>query len=286
MAPYREVLDPASGLYETCARHTNRQVARTVQFIYLCEDCVRRLVEEALNGRAPIYHGETVEGFCGLCNDLKDVTLRAWFACGICWNVVLSYQKSFVAPKAVAAYWAAEVLPRFPTFRLEETEAVILSPYARAGKTKKQGAITLNQLDFLVSEVVDGAPQPRFHIELKTGPGAIETMTEFQLDVNDSNDIAGAVNHTRLPAYIFHVQADYEYRPPTRRAVARGVWWTDVITMSEHLQEVKGRRGEDKDAGYYNTAAFRPISTFVDELAARRFEELQRRILAEPIKLL
>ena len=51
-----------------------------------------------------------------------------------------------------------------------------------------------------MSEVRDGLEVPIFHVELKTGPGAIDTMKEFQLDVNDSNDIAGAVNHTRLPA--------------------------------------------------------------------------------------
>jgi hypothetical protein len=284
--PYRDVLDPASGLYETCARHSNRQVARTVQFLHLCDDCTRHLVRDAFNNRPPIYHGETITAFCGLCNELKEVTLREWFVCGICWNVVLSYQKAFVAPKVVQAYWAAQIAPTLPTFRLEESEQVVLAPYARTGKTKKEAAAILDRLDFLVSEEVARVQQPRFHIELKTGPSAIETMTEFQLDVNDSNDIAGAVNHTHLPAYIFHVQLDHEYRPPTRRAVVRGIWWTDVITLNEHRKDVRNRRGEDKDAGYYDTAAFQPIETFRGELQARRFEDLHRRVLANPITLL
>ena len=31
------------------------------------------------NGRPPLYHGETVEGYCGLCNLAGPVTLRQWF---------------------------------------------------------------------------------------------------------------------------------------------------------------------------------------------------------------
>jgi hypothetical protein len=49
---------------------------------------------------------------------------------------------------------------------------------------------------------------------------------------------------------------------------------------------VKARRGEDKKAGYYHTAAFQPIATFADELTAKRFEQLQVRVRQVPLELL
>ena len=68
-------------------------------------------------------------------------------------------------------------------------------PYVRASQTKKSSAAVLNTLDFIV---LGENQDPLFHIELKTGPGTLSQMREFQLDVNDSNDIMGAVNNTQL----------------------------------------------------------------------------------------
>lgn len=286
MAPYRDVLPLDSPFYEACARHTARTTSRALQHIYLCDPCAIRLTKEAFNDRPPIYHGETVDGYCGLCNARTAVTLRQWFVCPFCWNVLGSYQKGFVGPQAVLAFWAREIQPRYPNFAIQETECVFCGPYHRGKNTKKTAAATLKILDFLVSEVRDGKESPVFHIELKAGPGSIDTMSEFQLDVNDSNDIVGAVAYTGLPAYILHVQLDYEYFPPTRRAIAKGMWWTDVVSLEANRTAVRQRRGEDKQAGYYRTAAFQPIDTFIKELETRRFEPLRRALLANPVKLI
>lgn len=280
MSPYRETLDASSGFFEKCARHSNRHTTRSIQHIYLCEDCVVRMVREVFNDRPPLYHGETVEGYCGLCNERKQVTLRQWFVCPICWNVVVAYQKSFVASQAVHDYWNAAGLPK--AFILRETEEVYLSPFFRGAKTKKQAAESLEHLDFLVLE----DDEPVFHIELKSGPTAAHDMREFQLDVNDFNDIVGAVRHTGLPAYVFHVQLDQKYEPPTRYTVAVGMWWTDPRTLRTHLNSVKARRGEDKRAAYFNPAAFRPWGDFPGELASRRFEELAASDTKDPIEYL
>jgi hypothetical protein len=106
------------------------------------------------------------------------------------------------ASKVIGGWWEAQ---QFPTLKLEETDPVRLSPYAykRGDETKRQKAASLSALDFRVSE----HGRPLFHIEQKTGPGSIDDMTEFQLDLNDLNDIVGVVNGTGLPAYIIHVQA-------------------------------------------------------------------------------
>jgi hypothetical protein len=285
MAPYRDITSEASGLFETCARHTARHTARTVQTIYLCDDCTHRLVKEAFNSRPPVYHGSTIDGYCGLCNVRRDVTTRQWFVCPICWNVVLAYQKSIAASTAVGEWWAQKVLPRLPHLELLETDPVYLSPFLRSGKTKKQAAATLAVLDFRVSDVAKTPAVPLFHIEQKTGPGSIEVMTEFQLDVNDFNDIAGAANHTGLPAYVVHVQAKQEYAFPTRRTVIGGLWWTDILTLQGHQKRIARRRGEDKDAVYYHPTAFKPIDTFVQELENKGWETLKAQLSEQPIKL-
>jgi hypothetical protein len=148
---------------------------------------------------------------------------------------------------------------------LLEREEVYLSPFTRKGKTKRQAAESLNVLDFWVEQRPPAGGKPLFHIELKSGPSAIGEMREFQLDINDSDDIIGAANNTGLPVYIFHVQTAFEYSPPTRSSVVHGIWWTDVSRLFEHRLAVRARRGEDKDAGYYSPAAFSAIDTFPAE---------------------
>ncbi|MEW6331587.1 MAG: hypothetical protein AB1560_09010 [Pseudomonadota bacterium] len=286
MTPYRIVMPNSSGLFETCARHTNRQTARALQAIYLCDECTKRLVSEAFNNRPPVYHGETIQGFCGLCNLNCDVTMRQWFVCPICWNVVLAYQKSIAASVAIHEWWANTIKPKFPELELVETEPVYLSPFARGVKTKKQGAATLSLLDFRVSDNRKNPPVPLFNIEQKTGPGAIDEMSEFQLDVNDFNDIAGATNNTKLPSYIVHVQASQNYQFPTRQTVITGIWWTDLITLQAHQKRISKRRGEDKNAIYYDPAAFSPIATFSEELERKGYENLLAKLSKKPIPLL
>ncbi|MGE5114535.1 MAG: hypothetical protein ACM3JB_27050 [Acidobacteriaceae bacterium] len=283
---YRDVLPQGSPFWEKCARHETAQTARAMQSLYLCDTCAERFCKEAMNGRPPIYHGETVKGYCGLCNKLLGVTQRLYFSCPFCWNVLVAYQKAFVACGAVHEFWKQAVTPKFSTLRLTETEVPYLSSYARKGKTKKLAAAELEFLDFIVEEQ-DHANEFKalFHIELKSGPGSIDEMKEFQLDINDSNDIIGVVQKTELPAYIFHGQLDHEYSPPTRRTIAKGMWFTDIFTLLDNRLSVKARRGEDKDAGYYSPKAFRPIEEFVEELKEKQYENLQKLVADQTLQM-
>ncbi len=277
------VLDDKSEYWEACARHKNRQSTRVLQSLYLCDECLALLTKEALNNRPPIYHGETVVGFCGLCNEYKKCRMRMFFACDVCWNVVIAYQKSRAASKAVHAYWDESIAPAFPELALTETEEVYLSPYVLGGKTKKQAASNLKILDFLVTLKQNGSPL--FHVELKSGPGSVEAMKEFQLDINDSNDIIGSVMNTSLPAYIFHVELAHRYALPTRGTVSVGMWWTDIFALLENRKAVRLRRGEDKMAGYYSPGAFKPIKTFPAELASKNYEALAARVVRGELKI-
>lgn len=267
MKLYRDTLAPTSEWFEKCARHTTKHTARTLQHIYLCDPCAEGLVREALNGRPFIYHGETVHGYCGLCNERSEVTLRQHFACIPCWALISSYQKGFVASQAVHKIWQRAIQPGHPELSLAETEPVRLEPYQRQAKSKREAAKTLTTLDFTASK----AGVVLFHVELKSGPASIDEMKEFQLDVNDYEDIIGASCFTGIPTYIVHVQLRMVYDPPTRGVEAVGVWWTDFKTLRENLLAVRQRRGEDKDAAYFNRGAFQPIDTFSEEIATQRY---------------
>ncbi|MGQ0715508.1 MAG: hypothetical protein ACT4PJ_17555 [Gemmatimonadaceae bacterium] len=282
MAPYRDTLDASSTYYEACARHKARQTARGLQVMYTCDPCTVRLVREVFNDRPPVYHGETVDGYCGLCNQRRPVTLRQYFSCVPCWSVVVAYQKGFVASRAVHEWWARDLAPSYRDLSLIETEPVLLLPYVRGAKTKRQAAATKDVLDFKATE----RGTTLFHIELKSGPGSIDGMSEFQLDVNDYNDIVGAVKLTRLPAYIVHVQLAFDYLPPTRGTVVKGMWWTDLATFMTGPYRVKKRHGEEKKARYCDAGCFQPMTTFASEIAERRYEELGKRLGASPIDML
>jgi len=268
------VMADSDPFWEACARHTSRHTARTERSIYVCDDCCGRLQREAFNDRPPLHHGAEFQGFCGLCNERTRVRVRLWFACAPCWSMVLSYQKNFAAAKAVHDYWEKTVRPALPNLRLIETEETEVRPYARSKLTKKLAAAELTVLDFMVDE--NG--NPLFHIELKSGPGIIDEMREFQLDINDSNDIIGVVNKTGLPAYIFHVQLRSVFEPPTRSTQAVNIWWTDLPTFLASLRKIARRRGEDKQAGYYDPRCFRPIDQFLDELRARGYERMSEEL--------
>jgi hypothetical protein len=163
---------------------------------------------------------------------------------------------------------------------------VYLSPYIRGGRTKRQAAEVIETADFLASEVDGGDAHPRFHIELKAGPSSIEEMSEFQLDVNDYNDIVGPAINTGLPVYVFHVQLGVEYLLPTKRAVALDFWWTDVLRLRDSVLRLATRRDETKAAVYFCPSAFQSGHTFPEEVANRKYEELGRNLSSSPPDLI
>lgn len=254
--------------------------------MFLCDDCSERLQHEAFNGRPPLFEGLHVEGYCGLCNELTATGLRQWFVCPICLNVVLSYPKGFAASRYVHEFWAREITPLFPELVLEELDEVKLEPFVPGRRSAKTKGEVVQELDYRVGRSDGDAINPLFCIELKAGPALIDQMSEFQLDVNDFNDIANGCNGCGLPAYVFHVQINDEYLPPTRRSVAKDLWWTDVWSLDQARKGVRQRRGEDKRAAYYKPSAFKARKAFVDELRNGGYAGLTERLRANRISLL
>jgi hypothetical protein len=282
----RTLLLPSDAHWEKCARHQNTSTTRFVANFFLCDDCCDRLQLEVFNGRPPLFEGLHVEGYCGLCNQLTATDLRQWFVCPICVNVVLSYPKGFAASRYVHEFWNREIKPAFPELELEELDEVRLEPFVHGRRSAKTKAQVVQALDYRVSRRDGDSLDPVFCIELKAGPAAIPEMKEFQLDVNDFNDIANSCNNSGLPAYVFHVQINDDYRPPTRRSVAKDLWWTDVWSLDSARKAVRQRRGEDKRAAYFKPSVFQARQSFVSELAGKGFATLRERLRDCPIELL
>lgn len=281
-----DLIRPGDESWEKCARHTNPSTTRYVANLFLCDECAARLRSEAFNGRAPLFDGLHVEGYCGLCNRLGPTGLRQWFVCPICLNVVLSYPKGFAASRFVVEYWNRNIAPAFPDLVIEELDEIRLEPFVPLRRGAKAKALRRQPLDFRVSRRGATSLDPLFCVELKAGPAAVEEMREFQLDVNDFNDIANGCSAQALPAYVFHVQITDEYLPPTRRSVGRDLWWTDIWTLDEARKAVRKRRGEDKWAGYYKPSAFRKGEAFVEELRNHGYADLAKRLAANGIPLM
>jgi hypothetical protein len=199
-------------------------------------------------------------------------------------NVVFGYPKSIAASKLVRHKWETIILPHVPELALEEIDAVQLSPFVPGKRNAKQKK---SAIDFLVRDKSLASAPVLFYIELKTGPSSLldqAGMREFQLDVNDYVDIITVMRDEGKPAYVFHAQVTEEYSLPTRRSVGREVWWTDIFSLRSSLKEVRQRRGEDKDAGYYDPKVFRPIEEFPAELSSRGYLRLSQKLKQEGIR--
>jgi len=280
---FQDVLSPDSPFWEKCARHQNLATTRNIAHLFLCDECAMRLTADCFNQRPPIYHGPGLAGYCGLCNERREIALRQWFIDPICLNVVYGYPKSIAASKLIFKTWREIFRPRHPKLELEEIDVVQMEPFVpgkRSAMSKKSA------IDFRVIDTSLSDKPVVFFIELKTGPSSLlddQGMREFQLDVNDYVDIVNVMRAEGKPAYVFHAQVTEEYSLPTKRSVGRAVWWTDIFTLRSNLKQVRQRRGEDKDAGYYYPQAFKPIERFQTELESKGYLKLAQRLQSEGI---
>ena len=108
-------------------------------------------------------------------------------------------------------------------------------------------------------------------------------IREFQLDVNDYQDIVAVMRDKGLPAYLFHVQVTDDYTPPTKRSVGRDIWWVDLFSLRASFKKVATRRDERKLAAYFDPSVFRPLNDFPAELAAKAYEALRAKLTGDGI---
>ena len=66
-----------------CARHSDAARDAELRSYFLCDACRDDYERLAFSGREPEWvSSERIDGFCGHCNDKRQVRLTQWFLCG------------------------------------------------------------------------------------------------------------------------------------------------------------------------------------------------------------
>lgn len=278
---FREVLLPDSPFWGKCARHQNASTANDVARLFLCDRCGLRLTRECFNDRPPIYHGELSRGYCGLCNEFKDIAMRQWFIDPICLDAVFGYSKSIAASKLVHDTWKNQIKPILPGLQLQEINAVHIAPLLADTTASSQ---TPSSPHFSAIEVRKGKEEVLlFHIELNISQRSPTDISEFQLEVSDYLDIENVMRNTERPVYVFFVQVTEEHNFPTRRNVGQRLWWTDIFTLRDNLIGMRHPRGSSKHTAYFNPDVFKPIDSFIQHLVQQRYFDLKHSLATQGI---
>jgi hypothetical protein len=224
---------------------------------FLCPDCADIYGTNAFRGSAPLYEGAAAPGRCESCDQPRDISYRQWLLCGYCTRVVQSYRMGRVSSAFALDQLRTLVQPRVPHLIFEEADPVLIQATAARGRRRQLAT----KLDL---EALHAADRTRtFWIELKTGPGAIDKMAEFQLDCSDCDDIMNVVRTSGLPAFLVHCQIVKVPEPPTMRLAGDALWWTDLASFEAAFEDVHARRGnERKQAAYFDPSCFKPIESF------------------------
>ena len=257
-----------------CARCLRRQGDVDRAHFFLCPACRHRHQQDAFRDSPPIYSADAGRGRCEYCDEEQAIEHHEWLLCGYCTRVVQSYRMGRLSASFVLDALRTEVEPAVQQLKFEEADPVLVQATGRRGRRRELAT----RLDLQAVRRDDGAPC--FWIEIKTGPGSIDEIPEFQLDCSDCDDIMNAVRVSGLPAFLVHCQMGKIPQPPTMRLVGHGVWWTTLPAFAEAFKDVRPRRGnERKHAAYFQTTCFSTLATFGQFLSDGGLDE-QRAILA------
>ncbi|MFF8909284.1 helix-hairpin-helix domain-containing protein [Streptomyces olivaceoviridis] len=243
-----------------CARHSDLARDAELRSYFLCGSCRDAYVQLALGDRSPQWvSGERVEGYCGHCNELREVRLSQWFLCGTCDRVIRSVGRGLASAKFVTSLWA-DMFRGMPELSLREIDPVRLRPQVRRSDVNRVATA-----DFVADDMSGSA---LLGIELKTGRSALpeggigKPMSKFQLDTTDCDDIRAAAATLNVPVFLLHAQVIGRAHAPTERYEGVGLWFARPWDMVEHLEAVRRRPRETRDAAYFKTAMFRPFAEF------------------------
>lgn len=249
-----------------CARHSQPARDAELRSYFLCDPCGSAFSTEAFSDRAPEWvSGEEVDGYCAHCNQLSVVRLRQWFLCGTCDRVMRSLGRGIASARFVEEAWNAAFTANGDP-RLRETDPITLRP--RSQRSDPSRAPTA---DF----VAQGSNEVALlGFELKSGRSALPgdgigyPMSQFQLDTTDCDDITAAAARLSAPVFLLHAQVIGRASAPTERYVGVGLWFARAWDMLPHLEAVRRRPRETRDAAYFSPAMFRPFSEFRSYVAS------------------
>ena len=258
-----------------CARCSMARRDTALQSFFLCDRCADLLKTNAFNNIAPSFKNFEIETYCGLCNERTVSHLMQWYLCPFCDRLANSYRLGRISQSFALTEWTRLVQPIVPDIKIEVVDQVELSPYTRkAGKKRKLAT----QLDLRAHQ----GETPIFWIELKTGQRSIDEFATFQLDVSDCDDILSVVKLTRIPAYVLHIQLEKQYHPPSDHIVGKGIWWSDIFSMTDVFVKAERRqRDGGKMAAHFSPECFLPFETFGEALKSNHHIIMRKRLDAE-----
>ncbi len=241
-----------------CARHSEQARDAELRSYFLCDSCRDDYSTLAFSDRSPEWvSAERVDGYCAHCNSLTVVRLSQWFLCGTCDRVIRSIGRGIASAKFVKASWAA-AFGSTGDLALVETDPVTLQPRGRRSDPSRTATA-----DF---EGRRASGSVALGLELKSGRSALpgggigNPMAQFQLDTTDCDDIVAAARGLSAPVFLLHAQVIGRAEAPTERFEGVGLWFARPWDMLSHLEAVRQRPRETRDAAYFKTAMFRPFS--------------------------
>jgi hypothetical protein len=241
-----------------CVRHGKARADTHTTGLFLCKGCKKLFVRSAFGGDEPDFEYGIIRGYCSYCGQRKYVRARYWYLCQVCENVVRAYYKERVAREFVLSWW--NELRRSDEaakgIKLRISDPTRVKRYSESNRDKKARIPSPDLTGFQDGKRI-------FAIEMKSGKSSPRTMSQFQLDVNDCNDILSWLKASRIPAFLFHLQVRDEYDPPTARKVAIAGWYMDVFEMQQNFMTIRKRGKEIRDAAYYNKKGFHPLDNFI-----------------------
>lgn len=250
-----------------CARHSGPARDAELRSYFLCDSCRYDYSSLAFSDQAPEWVStENIDGYCAHCNDLTVVRLSQWFLCGTCDRVIRSIGRGIASAKFVAASWSS-TFDGPGDLAIVETDPVTLQPRGRRSDPSRTATA-----DF---EGRRASGAVALGLELKSGRSALpgggigNPMAQFQLDTTDCDDIAAAARGLSAPVFLLHAQVIGRAEAPTERFEGVGLWFARPWDMLGHLEAVRQRPRETRDAAYFRTAMFRPFSEFPDYMATR-----------------
>jgi hypothetical protein len=243
-----------------CARHSDAARDAELRGYFLCDECRDEYSRLAFSDREPEWvSGEKIDGYCGHCNELKQVQHTQWFLCGTCDRVIRSIGRGLASAKFVETTWAA-TFGATSDLTLTETDPVLLQP-----RGKRSDPSRVSSADFVATR---SSGETVLGLELKSGRSALpgggvgNPMAQFQLDTTDCDDISAASDALDAPVFLIHAQVIGRAHAPTERYEGVGLWFARPWDLLPNLEAVRPRPRETRDAAYFKTAAFRPFGDF------------------------
>lgn len=247
--------------YPECYRHGGRQRDVKLRHIFMCDTCAALWIKDVFEGRPSIYDGESMFGYCLICNAPEgQVRMRTFPLCEQCWKVAIGIGRNHEAEQSIITFWNDQIQPRVPHLELVQTD---LSVLRRRGGFEKSATAPV---DFIVQ--VRETKNALVGIEGKAGPGSIAEIPRFQLDKSDCDTILNEMAAKNLPVYVIQSQVLQIWKVPTTGHRTAGLWWTDPYRMGKHFENVFARQDERKLAVNFGRAAFRDIGSFSDDICA------------------